>query len=74
MYTVEQDVPLPAAYRHRKARVWPFGQMEVGDSFIVHDPDKWDYTQQCASIYGKRLKRKFTTRKMEDGLRVWRIA
>jgi hypothetical protein len=75
MFDVQPDVPMPPPHRHRrKASKWPFERMAIGDSFLVADPAQWDRTQQCASIYGRRLKRKFTTRKMDDGLRVWRVA
>lgn len=72
MYTVEHNVELPPSHRHRKSK-WPFHDMKVGDSFVVADIDRWKYAQACASIYGKRLGRRFTTRQMDDGLRVWRI-
>lgn len=73
MFDVQPNVPLPPKRRHSTARKWPFAIMQIGDSFIVPDPERWKYAQATASVYGKRLKRKFTTRQMDDGLRVWRI-
>lgn len=62
---IDKNIPMPASLGSTK---WPFGNMEVGDSFEV--PTK--SIQQIISAmswYGKRNKMKFSRRKN----RVWRI-
>lgn len=53
--------------------------MEVGHSFFVPATDELvRYTQQRISGYAtmraKTLNRKFITRRVEGGVRVWRVA
>jgi hypothetical protein len=52
--------------------------MEVGDSFFVAygDMDVKSFLQTSRSLisrYGKMYGRKYATRRLEDGFRVWRI-
>lgn len=69
MITVEvnRDVPLPPPRRR-----YPYGEMEVGESFIVLDGN---LQVVCNANYraGKRLFRKFIARREERGVRVWRV-
>ena len=59
---------------------YPFGQMEVGDSFVV----SYDAYNECPSrtqdritgnayMFAKKRGQKYTTRMMKDGIRVWRV-
>lgn len=71
-FKIEKGVPLPPK-RSRGKTMYPFGQMEVGDSFAI--PHK-----KFASAY-KSLqnvpdyKGWFASRKLDDGtVRFWRIA
>ena len=57
---------------------YPFEDMEVNASFLVAcaDEDKPVVANRvrAASVrWGQRHKRRFTTRTVEDGIRVWRI-
>lgn len=71
MYKIEKNVPVV-----KTRSKWPFGKMEVGDSFII---PKGDYINMnniysAASHYGKRHGgMKFTTKACDEGRRVWRI-
>jgi len=52
---------------------YPFGEMEVGDSFPVPEGD--GFRSRCAaSAYGKRYSMKFSVRKYEGGYRCWRVS
>lgn len=78
-YKIEKDVSMPT--RHFNQRKYPFGSMDVGDSF-----DAGEYTQKAQmSMSGAVAKWidkndiafdeewKFETRKTEDSrLRIWR--
>lgn len=70
--TVEKNVPFPTkAVRSFK---YPFGHMEVGDSFAVPG-SSYSRIYSAASHYGKRSKTKFIVRKIPgtDEIRCWRI-
>ena len=69
-YEISRAVPIP------KARVlYPFPQMEVGDSFLVegpHDKVAGSRLRSAASDYGRRHGKAFSVRVEGDDLRVWR--
>jgi hypothetical protein len=79
MYQIEKNVPFPAPAEHKK----PEGPlrlalkaMEVGDSFVAA-PGKENivsstacYLVKCSGFEG----RKYITRKVDSGVRVWRVA
>lgn len=65
---IERDVPMPDKRRHGRKSKYPWGDMEVGDSFLVIGRDK-------KLPVPKHLKpRKFEQRFIEGGVRVWRTA
>ena len=71
-FVIEKGVPAPEArYRNK----YPFGEMEVGDSFFVPGGEAGKLSNS-ASVYaryhGRKLK--FSARKVEGGARVWRVA
>lgn len=64
---IDKDIPFPEA-RQR----WPFGELEVGDSFRIGGSIKTAANQCCR--YGKRYGRKFVYRADGEGfVRVWRV-
>lgn len=67
---IEDGVPLPGRRTERKD--YPHGRMEVGQSFL----SQRDYASEGALAYrmGKLHGMKFSVRKVEDGVRVWRTA
>ena len=66
---IEKSVPMP---EDRKRMNLPYDQMDVGDSFLVKDVDMQTI---CSSNYraGKRRNVKFIARKVDEGIRVWRL-
>ena len=68
---VEKGIPIPTRKSQRWKR-YPFPEMEVGDSFLVSREDGYK-AQSAAHEYGSRCGVKFCTRRLEIGLRVWRI-
>lgn len=71
MATIEKGIPIPMS--RSRSRVYPFGEMEVGDSFLIKYGDKDVRTMySSASYYGKRNSKKFTIRQTPEGIRVWR--
>lgn len=73
MIQIDKDVPLPRA---RRSNILPLRDMVVGDSVLIADPT-WPREKIAAYVCAtaKRMgDAKFTTRKMRDGIRVWRVA
>jgi hypothetical protein len=72
MYTVDKSVPIP---KIRQGTVYPFAEMEVGDSFFVpvQEPSKASSIRACASAYGKKNNVVFSCKQVEGGVRVWRV-
>ena len=71
MLQIEKGVPLP----YRPQMVYPIDDMEVGDSFYV--PKGVSSTVASAVASRCRVRswdRKFTVRKVQGGIRVWRTA
>lgn len=63
---IEKGIPLRLYYKY------PFGDMEVGDSFFAENI-KTSCLANAAHQYGTRHNMKFTCRKEGTGSRVWRI-
>jgi hypothetical protein len=75
MYKVE-SVEMPEA--KGKRNVYPFKTMEVGESFLVESsPENMTKTQRkmsaLCSMSGKRQGKIFATRRVENGIRIFRI-
>ena len=79
VFIVEKDIPVPE--KSSRDRKYPLDQMEVGDSFLVPtDPamtvSKLQKKASASVAYAHRTLggRRFVTRQVEGGVRVWRIA
>jgi hypothetical protein len=72
MYKIEKGIKIPEFFCHRK---YPLSEMEVGDSFFVEGTLKKNTINTAVSWWSKRKgnTRKFTIRKVDGGIRVWRI-
>jgi hypothetical protein len=68
-FNIEKGIPVP---RRGTARTYPFHEMEVGDSFFVKDGNA-NYIGGAARQYAHHTGRKYATRKVEGGVRVWRV-
>ena len=70
---IEKGIPVK---RPREDSVYPFTEMEVGDSFLATEQicKKPHKVRMAAHEAGKRLGRKYVTRTVEGGIRVWRTA
>lgn len=67
---IEKGVPVPVIAEPVR---YPFESMQVGDSFFV---EGGVLTRLCNAHgrAGRRMGRKFTARKVEGGVRVWRVS
>ena len=70
-YKIETGIDLPqnSSGRHRK---YPFGDMNVGDSFVFAAADL-EKLRSATSYYGSRIQKKFSIRKIVGGYRCWRV-
>lgn len=81
MIEIENDIPVPSknAKGDRRAK-YPLGELEIGQSFFVPTPFGKTSRQLQMSISGsvdyitKKTGRRFTSRALESGVRIWRIA
>jgi hypothetical protein len=63
---VEQNIPMPG--------IFPFSQMQIGDSFLIPSNIKRSTASVAAKRYAQKHKVKFVSRKMDDGaIRMWRV-
>ena len=73
MIKVDKKVPHPGHYRaHGRNPKYPWREMKVGDSFYVEGVKA---TTMISNAYqtGERLGMKFSVRKDDKGVRVWRM-
>ena len=77
--TIEKNIPVPATIRNGRQPSLPSGDLEVGDSFLLPASTKEEFLQVRRRINSSTASwvkkgRKFATRSVEGGLRVWRTA
>jgi len=76
MFEIRKNIPIPTVRKAggRSAK-YPFRDMEVGDSFEEAMSDaEAKQVQRAAAAYARRNGVKFTTRRSDTGVGVWRIA
>ena len=74
MIAVEKSIPIFDKNLCVPRGRYPWRAMEVGDSFFVQTGARSSVLPQAAHEAGKRLGMKFSVRRVEGGLRVWRTA
>lgn len=70
---IDKSFPIPASRKLRGARIYPFDQMEIGDSVLI-DRAKAGSAKASAIWYGNRTGKKFITRDSDQGRRIWRVS
>ena len=76
MFKVESGIELPAKPKGGHGAKYPFAKMEPGQSFLLPTDSVNNVSNsaaKAASYWGSKLGRKFTTRRVEGGVRVWRV-
>jgi hypothetical protein len=81
MTMIEKGIPIPDRLVFETGSRFPFlGDMEIGDSFMVEIPDDEFFGIEANSVraavwrHGRLKGRTFTSRKVEGGLRIWRLS
>lgn len=72
-FKIEKGITLPPKHNLNE-RVYRYDLMEVGDSVLISSRPGSNSTSVSVSGYSKKTGKKFTTRTVEGGIRVWRIA
>jgi hypothetical protein len=72
MYKIEKNIPI--AKLKKKTPIYPFAQMDVGDSFFAKaDKKKKAAISVAIHFYQKTHEGvKFCTRSNDEGVRIWR--
>lgn len=74
MIEISQTVPFPEQKKTGKGiKKYPFREMQVGDSFLISDPDLAASVAVQASKHSKMGKR-FKCHTTENGIRVHRVS
>jgi len=68
---IEKRIPIPVLC-HKDAK-YPWGKLEIGDSFLVPGKRITSITSGMRRAR-RRYKKKFTARTVKGGVRVWRVA
>ena len=68
MYEIEKGVPMPPS-----KTLYPFAQMEIGDSFFVPNKTTSSFSGTIANRRPKKFKSSAVMEKGVKGVRVWRI-
>jgi len=71
MYEIEKNVPLQGTKRGAPPK-YPFGEMEVGDSFFVPGKTPKSIGASMAN-WARRYGVRFAARSVDGGVRVWRV-
>ncbi len=67
---IDKDIPLPVKRGGGNAK-WPWGELEVGDSFLM--PRTLSSASGQAVTHAKKTGRKYACRTEAEGIRVWRV-
>lgn len=75
MFVIEKNVPIPSgAGKDGRLSKYPFGLMEVGDSFLAPEEQR-NAVRSMATYHTRKTKQQFVVRKAEDGkVRCWRVS
>lgn len=74
---IEKGIEIPSRLRKSgKPSKYPFAQLEVGESFLVRTTSKKSKVNRqvgLCSSFRKYAPKRFTSRTIAEGVRIWRI-
>ncbi len=75
-FKIEKGIPIPLNWRGRVgSNMYPYMLMEVGDSFFIPSVDgKKVHISGAYKVWAKKSGFRFSSRRVDNGIRVWRIA
>lgn len=74
-YSLTSDHPAPIGVGRGRPNLYPLKNLEIGQSFFVPCSTEKEINSVRVSVqyYQRKLKRRFVTRFIEGGIRVWRV-
>lgn len=72
MYAIDKSVPLPERFGRGRTAIYPFGEMAVGESFLVPRPDAHNARTAVVKWKARHSGWGYATRSESGGLRIWR--
>lgn len=78
-FHLEKGVPIPAKPKQQRVSIYPFHEMEIGDSFAAANlgPKSYQRIYQAARIHANRYNKSFVVRAVTERgqpvIRAWRI-
>jgi hypothetical protein len=74
MLQIEQGIPMPQEMPRRgKAALYPWHDMQSGDSFFVPGGTRKRFSGDCRRMTYKLPPKEFACRDVEGGVRIWRV-
>ena len=70
-YKIEKNIEAPPVKSGRYS-IYPLRKMDIGDSFFTNDVPV-EKLRAAATYFGFRNKRKYMVRKVDGGVRCWRV-
>ena len=70
---IETNVPVPTESGRGRRAIYPFGDMNVGDSVFIEGQAVGGSAYAAACQHGRLHGKKFTGRTVDGGLRIWRV-
>lgn len=70
---IDKNIPIPPSKLGEGGGKYPWSEMEVGDSFLWPSEKQQKQASALAVATGRRLNKRFATRKTPEGVRVWRV-
>lgn len=71
---IEKNLPIEGLNKSRgRSPIYPFRDMDVGDSIFVKGQKLGGGAYQSAVIHGNKYGKKFSGRTVEGGIRIWRV-
>jgi len=71
---IEHCIPMPYRGVGKGTSVYPFMEMEVGDSAFFEGQRSGGKAHSVAKKYAQRSDYKFTCKTVSGGIRIWRVA
>ena len=72
MFEIDHSIPVPASAGTK--RIYPFSQMEIGDSVFIPNATHDSKAVAAAKMYFRRSGKKMTAKSGDGGVRIWRVA
>lgn len=70
---IESNIPAPKSQGRGRPPIYPFGDMDVGDSIFIESQHMGGSAYLAAMQHGRLHSKKFSGRSVEGGIRIWRV-